>query len=123
MELKRAPSGVAPQGPGRRPDLDRNGARRYAPNELIQAGVDQLPQIPNQRITLCASRSPIAIQQAISQPSLVCTLPRLSNDEKHVVKAIIESILLSHEAKRWAVGRAPRGPHRDPAELPAAAPT
>jgi transcriptional regulator with XRE-family HTH domain len=27
---------------------------------------------------------------------------RLSDDEKHVVKAVIESILLSHEAKRWA---------------------
>ena len=24
------------------------------------------------------------------------------NDEKHVVKSVIESILLSHEAKRWA---------------------
>src|SRR4029077_7450517 len=29
VEVKRAPSGVAPQGPGRRPDLDRSGARRY----------------------------------------------------------------------------------------------
>ena len=27
---------------------------------------------------------------------------RLTDDEKHVVKAVIESILLSHEAKRWA---------------------
>jgi hypothetical protein len=27
---------------------------------------------------------------------------RLSDDEKHVVKAVIESILLSHETKRWA---------------------
>lgn len=27
---------------------------------------------------------------------------RLSDAEKHVVKTIIESILLSHEAKRWA---------------------
>ena len=27
---------------------------------------------------------------------------RLSDDEKHVVKKVIESILLSHEAKRWA---------------------
>ena len=27
---------------------------------------------------------------------------RLSPEEKHVVKTVIESILLSHEAKRWA---------------------
>lgn len=27
---------------------------------------------------------------------------RLSPDEKHVVRTVIESILLSHEAKRWA---------------------
>jgi transcriptional regulator with XRE-family HTH domain len=27
---------------------------------------------------------------------------RLSDDERHVVKTVIESILLSHEAKRWA---------------------
>ena len=27
---------------------------------------------------------------------------RLSDDEKHVVKTVIESILLKHEARRWA---------------------
>lgn len=27
---------------------------------------------------------------------------RLNPDEKHVVKSVIESIVLSHEAKRWA---------------------
>jgi hypothetical protein len=27
---------------------------------------------------------------------------RLSDEEKRVVKTVIESILLSHEAKRWA---------------------
>lgn len=27
---------------------------------------------------------------------------RLTTDEKHILKTIIESILLSHEAKRWA---------------------
>lgn len=27
---------------------------------------------------------------------------RLTDDEKHVLKTVTESILLSHEAKRWA---------------------
>jgi len=54
VEVKRAPSGAAPQGPGRRPDLDRSGALSYR-----LTGPPQHPLVRHPR-DLAVAQSPAA---------------------------------------------------------------